>query len=91
MSYVALRRRQSIEPSHDEQKLDQERELFSRLSIEDLEEFARDNERLLAKSRTMAQRQRLPPAAATLPGAPIDNMERNTDESAENTGDVDDA
>ena len=68
------------------QKLDQERELFSRLSIEDLEELARDDERLLAKARTMAQRQRLPPAEATPTNAPIVSVERNTGESAENTG-----
>jgi len=67
------------------QKLDEERELFARLSIEELEELARDNERLLAKARTMAQRQRLPPAAVTPPAAPMDNVESNTGESAENT------
>ena len=71
------------------EKLDQERELFARLSIEDLEELARDNEQLLAKARTMAQRQRLPPAEATLTNAPIDGVECTTGESAENTGDDD--
>jgi hypothetical protein len=40
----------------------------------------------------MAQRQRLPPAKATPTNAPIVSVERNTGESAENTGtgDVDD-
>jgi hypothetical protein len=38
------------------QKLDQERELFAHLTIDDLQELARDYEQLLAKARTMAQR-----------------------------------
>src|SRR5262245_13072531 len=52
------------------QKLKEERELFSRLSVEQLEEVAADNERLLAKALAMAQGQYLPTTEATLPGAP---------------------
>jgi hypothetical protein len=72
------------------QKLNEERELFARLSVEDLEELARDSERLLAKARTMAQQQRVLPTAVRLLGAPTDSVERNAGESAENTGDVED-
>jgi hypothetical protein len=72
------------------QQLGQERELFAQLSVEDLQELAKDSERLLVKARAMAQRQRVPPARATLPGPAMDNGEIPTGESTENTGIVDD-
>ncbi len=73
------------------QKLDEERELFARLSIEEMEEIAAESEALVAKVRMMAQRH-VPPAGAKLPGSPLDNREITAGESAENngTGDVDD-
>ena len=75
------------------QKLEEERELFARLSIEEMEEIAAESEALVAKVRMMAQRHRVPPAGTALPGTPMDNRESTTGESAENrgTGDVDDA
>ena len=75
------------------QRLQEERELFGRLSIEEMEEVAAESEALIAKVRTMVQRQRVPPAGATSPGPSMDNRESTTGESAENTsiGDVDDA
>jgi hypothetical protein len=74
------------------QKLEEERELFARLSIEEMEEVAAESEALVAKVRMMAQRH-VPPAGATLPGTSMDNREITTGESAENsgTGDVEDA
>ena len=75
------------------QKLEEERELFARLSIEEMEEIAAESVALIAKVRMMAQRQRVPPAGETLPGTATDNRESTTGKSAENTstGDVDDA
>ena len=74
------------------QKLEEERELFGRLSIQQMEEIAAESEALVDKVRMMAQRH-VPPAGATLPGPSMDNRESTTGESAENsgTGDVDDA
>ena len=74
------------------QKLDEEREPFSRLSIEEMEEVAAESEALVAKVRTMAQ-WHVPPAGATLPDTSTDNRESTTGESAETpgTGGVDDA
>jgi hypothetical protein len=60
------------------------------LSVEDLQELAKDSERLLAKARGMARRQRVPPAAASLIGPAMDNHEIPSGESAENRGIVDD-
>ena len=74
------------------QKLEEERELFARLSIEEMEEIAAESEALVAKVRMMAQRHRVLPAGATLPGTSMDNRESTSGESLENsgTGDVDD-
>jgi hypothetical protein len=69
-----------------------ERELFARLSIEEMEEGAAETEALVAKVRMMAQRNRVLPEGATLPGTSMENRESTTGESPENsgTGDVDD-
>ena len=95
-SHVIGRPTEKVQLSADvtmTRKLDEERELFSRLSIEEMEEIAAESEALVGKVRMMARRQRVPPAGATLPGASMDNHESTTGESAENSGngDVDDA
>jgi hypothetical protein len=73
------------------QKLEEERELFSRLSIEEMEEVAAESEALIAKVRMMAQRH-VPPAGATLPSASMGSLESTTGEPAQNGGtDADDA
>lgn len=58
------------------EKLAEERELFSRLSVEELEEIAAESEALIAKARAMAQRQHVPTARAPEAGAPVEDVER---------------
>ena len=50
-------------------QLDEERELFGRLSVEQLEELAADSAALIAKARLMARSQQGSPARASLPSA----------------------
>ena len=60
-----------------------ERELFARLSIEEMEEVAAESEALVAKVRMMAQRH-VPLAIATLPSASMGSLESTTGEPAQN-------
>ena len=93
-SHVIGRPTEKVQLSADvtmNQKLDEERELFARLSIEEMAEIAAESDALVAKVRMMAQRH-VPLAGATLPGTATDNRENTSGESVENTtGDVDDA
>ena len=55
--YVAGKPKESIQMAGSigfSERLEAERELFGKLSVEDLEELAKDSERLLAKARAMA-------------------------------------
>ena len=94
-AYTIGRPKEQIEMSANvsmDDRLAAERELFARLSIEEMEEVAAESEALVAKVRMMAQRH-LPLAGASLSGASMDNCESTTGESAENSGpgDVDHA
>ena len=74
-SHVIGRPTEKVQLSADvtmNQKLEEERELFARLSIEEMEEIAAESEALVAKVRMMAQRH-VPPAGATLPGTSMKN------------------
>jgi hypothetical protein len=53
------------------ERLAAERELFAMLSVEQLEELARDSEALVNKAMAMVQAQRVQPAVAMLPTAAI--------------------
>jgi hypothetical protein len=59
------------------QKLAEERELFGRLSVAQLEELATDSAALIAKARLMARSQQVPPAGARLTGVPVEGSERS--------------
>ena len=74
-------------------RLAADRELFARLSVEEMAEIAAESEALIAKVRMMAERRHVLPAGATLLATSMENRESTTGESAENsgTGDVDDA
>ena len=71
-------------------RLAADRALFALLNVEDLAELAEQSDALITRAREMAQRRHVPPAAATLPGAPMDNRNITTSDTAQNTGDVDD-
>ena len=72
------------------QKLEQERELFSRLTIEQMEEIAAASQALVDRVLAMAKANALTPAAATAPRAPVDGGESYGEPAEQSTGtDVD--
>jgi hypothetical protein len=71
------------------QRLQEERELFARLSTEEMAEIAAESEALVAKVRMMAHRH-VPLARATLPGGAMGSLESTTGDPVQN-GDTDDA
>ena len=74
------------------QKLDQERELFSKLSIEQLEELAAESQALVDKAMMMVKENALTSGAATAPRTPVDSGESNGEPAEQSPGtDVDDA
>ena len=73
------------------QKLEQERELFSKLSVEQLEVLATESQALVDRAMMMVKANTLTPGAATLGCAPIDAGESNGGPREMSTGtDVDD-
>jgi hypothetical protein len=58
---------------------DEERELFARLSVEELEELAADSAALMAKARLMAHGQHVLPTAAPSPAGPVERGEGEGD------------
>ena len=70
------------------QKLDQERELFSKLSLEQLEELAAESQALVDKAMAMVKANALTPGDATATRAPVDGGESNG-ESADRSPDTD--
>jgi len=73
------------------QKLDQERELFRKLSVEELEELAAESQALVDKARAMVRANALTPGAATAQLAPVDSGESNGEPAAKSPDtDVDD-
>ena len=76
------------------QKLDQERELFTKLSVEQLEELAAESQALVDKAMAMvkANANALKPGAATAPRALVDGGESNGEPAEQSTDtDVDEA
>jgi acetolactate synthase small subunit len=74
------------------QKLDQERELFRKLSVDQLEIIAAESQALVDRAMAMVKENALTPGAARASRAPVDSDE-STDEPAEQSPgtDVDDA
>ena len=72
------------------QKLDRERELFSRLSIEQMEEIAAESQALVDRMMAMAKANALTPDPATALHAPVDGGDGEPGETSTGT-DVDDA
>lgn len=74
------------------QKLEQERELFSRLSIQQMEEIAAESQALVDKALAMVRANGVTPDPSTAPRAPVDGGESNGEAGETSTGtDVDDA
>jgi len=72
--YVVGKPKEQIEMSASlsmDARLAAERELFSQLDIEQLEELAAESQALVDRARAMVLAQRLPPAGATLLGAAV--------------------
>ena len=59
------------------ERLDQERELFSKLSVEQLEELAVASQALVDRAMAMAKSNALTPGAVTATLAPVDSGESN--------------
>jgi hypothetical protein len=74
------------------QKLDQERELFSKLDVQQLEELAAESQALVDKAMAMVRANSVTGAPATAPREPVDGGERNGEPAETSAGtDVDDA
>ena len=74
------------------QKLEKERELFNRLSVEQLEELAAESQALVAKAMAMVRANALTPGAATAPRALVDVGESNGEPAETSIGiEVDDS
>jgi hypothetical protein len=74
------------------QKLDQERELFRQLPIEQLEILAAESQALVNKAMMMVKENALTSGATTAPRAPVDGSESNGEPAGQPPGtDVDDA
>ena len=74
------------------QKLDQERELFRKLSIEQLEELAAESQALVNKAMMMVKENALTSGAGTTPRAPVDGGESNGEPAEQSPGtDVEEA
>jgi hypothetical protein len=71
------------------ERLAAERELFGKLSVEQLEELAVASQALVDRALMMAKANALTSGAATAPRASVDCGESNG-KPAENAGDVDD-
>ena len=72
-------------------RLAKECELFSRLSVEQLEQLARESEALVNRARAMLQEQRVLPVEITLPVAPASSGENIQPGEKPHGTDVDDA
>ena len=64
------------------QKLDQERELFSKLSLEQLEQLAAESQSLVDRAVAMVKANTLTPGTAAAALAPIDGRESNGEPAA---------
>jgi hypothetical protein len=73
------------------ERLAEERELFSRLSVEQLEQLAAESEALVSRARAMLQAQRVPPVETALPGARVSSGENIQPGQKPRGTDVDDA
>ena len=73
-------------------KLEEERELFSRLSVQQMEEIAAKSQGLVDKVLATVRANALPPDAATAGCAPVDGGESNGEPAEQSPGsDVGDA
>ena len=73
-------------------KLEEERELFSRLSVPQMEELAAESQALVDKALAMVRANGVTPDPTTTPGAPADGGESDGQPGEASTGtDVDDA
>ena len=75
------------------QKLDQERELFSKLSVEQLEQLAAESQALVDRAMAMVRANASPMlvGAATAPRASVDGGESNGESAETPTGSEEDA
>ena len=74
------------------ERLEAERELFSKLSVEQLEVLAAESQALVDKAMAMVRANALTPGAATVPRALVNGVESNGEPAEKSTGtDVDDA
>ncbi len=93
--YVAGKPKESIQMTGSigfSERLAADRELFSRLSIQQMEEIAAESQALVDKALAMVRANGVTPDPTTAPDAPVDGGESNGEPAETSTGaDVDDA